>query len=336
MTTNIEPDPEPFGPFSVAEVENCFKAFDLDNNGFVGAGELRKVYQHLGETATDEDIDEMIKMCDQDGDGQITFDEFARMIFRHSGPPKVIQKPKPSLLSPKEQDDIISKSASKKKLRPIVSAITGYGSKHNLSELAEEEHKQRPFRMMTVAERADRAFVLKNMIREIRFDSKDIDEIHANFLRLCPNGGKDGMTSYDTFCAAVQEKPINPICESLFKLFQPGMVDGEQKINFREFLISVVHVLATNNPLKIRYAFNIFDADHNGSIDRSELLQILKSTHMEYNIEKVESKATAIMRQVDVNNDGVLTFDEFQSVVNKFPNLIFPTLDKAAKRSLLD
>ena len=42
MTTNIKPDDEPFGPFTVAEVESCFKAFDLDDNGFVGAGELRK------------------------------------------------------------------------------------------------------------------------------------------------------------------------------------------------------------------------------------------------------------------------------------------------------
>ena len=42
MAANIKPDDEPFGPFTVAEVENCFKAFDLDNNNFVGAGELRK------------------------------------------------------------------------------------------------------------------------------------------------------------------------------------------------------------------------------------------------------------------------------------------------------
>ena len=33
---------EQFGPFTVAEVEQCFQAFDLDENGFVGASELRK------------------------------------------------------------------------------------------------------------------------------------------------------------------------------------------------------------------------------------------------------------------------------------------------------
>ena len=46
MTTNIKPEEGQFGPFTVAEVENCFTAFDLDNNGFVGAGELRKLRCH--------------------------------------------------------------------------------------------------------------------------------------------------------------------------------------------------------------------------------------------------------------------------------------------------
>ena len=43
MAANIKPDDDPFGPFTVAEVERCFRAFDLDNNNFVGAGELRKL-----------------------------------------------------------------------------------------------------------------------------------------------------------------------------------------------------------------------------------------------------------------------------------------------------
>ena len=32
-----------FGPFTVEEVKECFIAFDLDDNSFVGAGELRRV-----------------------------------------------------------------------------------------------------------------------------------------------------------------------------------------------------------------------------------------------------------------------------------------------------
>lgn len=46
-------DPDPFGPFTVAEVEQCFQAFDLDENGFVGASELRKFcYNYIISTTT--------------------------------------------------------------------------------------------------------------------------------------------------------------------------------------------------------------------------------------------------------------------------------------------
>jgi len=75
---------EQFGPFTKAEVAEAFKAFDLDNNNYVGASELRQVYSSLGEDVTDEEIDEMINMVDGDGDGQVSLSEFSKMIFRYA------------------------------------------------------------------------------------------------------------------------------------------------------------------------------------------------------------------------------------------------------------
>ena len=37
-------------------MNTAFKSFDLDNNSFVGAAELRQVYLALGENATDEEV----------------------------------------------------------------------------------------------------------------------------------------------------------------------------------------------------------------------------------------------------------------------------------------
>eukprot|EP00493_Phyllostaurus_siculus_P002485 UN02498 len=45
----------------------------------------------------------MIRMCDQDGDGQIDEEEFCKMIFRHSGAPKASKKPPASKLTDQEQ-----------------------------------------------------------------------------------------------------------------------------------------------------------------------------------------------------------------------------------------
>jgi calmodulin len=48
-----------------------FKVFDRDNNGFISAAELRHVMTSIGEKLTDDEVDEMIREADQDGDGRI-------------------------------------------------------------------------------------------------------------------------------------------------------------------------------------------------------------------------------------------------------------------------
>ncbi|THU65935.1 hypothetical protein C4D60_Mb05t08880 [Musa balbisiana] len=62
------------------ELREAFKVFDKDQNGFISAGELRNVMMNLGEKMTDEEALQMIKEADTDGDGQVNFEEFSRMM----------------------------------------------------------------------------------------------------------------------------------------------------------------------------------------------------------------------------------------------------------------
>ena len=78
---------DPNGRFSDKEIREAFTSFDLDKNDFVGAAELRHVLVNIGENVTDEEVDEMIRMCDKDGDGQVSFDEFYRMVTGGREPP---------------------------------------------------------------------------------------------------------------------------------------------------------------------------------------------------------------------------------------------------------
>ena len=48
---------------------------------FVQAAELRHVMTNLGEKLTDEEVDEMIREADVDGDGQINYEEFVKMMM---------------------------------------------------------------------------------------------------------------------------------------------------------------------------------------------------------------------------------------------------------------
>ena len=56
---------------SEEEIWEAFKVFDRDNNGFISAAELRHVMTSIGEKLTDDEVDEMIREADQDGDGRI-------------------------------------------------------------------------------------------------------------------------------------------------------------------------------------------------------------------------------------------------------------------------
>jgi hypothetical protein len=62
-----EPPRDPNGKFTDHEIKEAFEAFDLDHNHFVGAAELRHVLINIGEQVTDDEVDEMIRMCDKDG-----------------------------------------------------------------------------------------------------------------------------------------------------------------------------------------------------------------------------------------------------------------------------
>jgi len=66
---------------SEEELIEAFKVFDRDGNGFISAAELRHVMTNLGEKLTDEEVDEMIREADVDGDGQINYEEFVKMMM---------------------------------------------------------------------------------------------------------------------------------------------------------------------------------------------------------------------------------------------------------------
>ena len=59
---------------SEEEIRDTFRAFDKDGNGFITAPELRHVMLNLGVDLSDEEIEEMIKEADIDGDGEVDYE----------------------------------------------------------------------------------------------------------------------------------------------------------------------------------------------------------------------------------------------------------------------
>ncbi|KAJ3675584.1 hypothetical protein LUZ60_004626 [Juncus effusus] len=62
------------------ELKEAFKVFDKDGNGFISASELRGVLMNLGENISEDEVNEMIKEADANGDGQVDYAEFVKMM----------------------------------------------------------------------------------------------------------------------------------------------------------------------------------------------------------------------------------------------------------------
>lgn len=67
-------------PYSDEQLKQLFKMFDRDGNGFITAAELAQTMAKLGHALTVEELTGMIKEADADGDGMISFDEFSQAI----------------------------------------------------------------------------------------------------------------------------------------------------------------------------------------------------------------------------------------------------------------
>lgn len=250
---------------------------------------------------TDEEIDEMIRMCDQDGDGQIDEEEFCKMIFRHSGAPKTSKKPGASKLTDKEQIEILGKGKNG------------------------EEVQKEQVRILTAQERAERVMTLTNLAKQINFTppNKDMVMIQKTF----DHRSDGGLVDYKTFLDCIDETD-SPMTKTLFDLFDS---QKKMRIDYREFLISLANVVAPSKDAKIEFAFSLFDVDGSSTIDIDELKKILKATHMEVAESQVSSKANAIMRQADEDGSGEIDFEEFRTIAIRFPNLIFPNFQKKSK-----
>ncbi|CAK9826074.1 unnamed protein product [Anthophora retusa] len=62
------------------ELRDAFRVFDKHNRGYITASDLRAVLQCLGEDLSEEEIEDMIKEVDVDGDGRIDFYEFVHAL----------------------------------------------------------------------------------------------------------------------------------------------------------------------------------------------------------------------------------------------------------------
>ena len=95
-------------------------------------------------------------------------------------------------------------------------------------------------------------------------------------------------------------------------MFAKVDADGSGEIDYSEFVVATMNEknLLSNN--KLQTAFKMFDKDGGGSISTDEIKQVLSFGQ---NLD--EKVVNDIIKQVDANGDGEISFEEFAEMMKK-------------------
>ncbi|KAL4237814.1 Calmodulin [Mactra antiquata] len=67
----------------IQEYKEAFAIFDRDGSGSISAKELVIAMRSLGQNVTDEEVHRMMEQVDEDGSGELEFDEFVELMQRN-------------------------------------------------------------------------------------------------------------------------------------------------------------------------------------------------------------------------------------------------------------
>ena len=126
------------------------------------------------------------------------------------------------------------------------------------------------------------------------------------------NECKTGMIDFEDFKSFIINNQDNEIIggetdDEIKKKFLEIDVDGNNKIDFTEFIAANMDKAIFKDKEKLRIAFDAFDIDKNGIINKEDIINILKLENL-YDANKIVSD---LIDPNDINKDGKIDFDEF-------------------------
>ncbi|KAL7139496.1 hypothetical protein ABFS83_09G055700 [Erythranthe nasuta] len=142
---------------------------------------------------------------------------------------------------------------------------------------------------------------------------QDMDEVRKVFQRFDTNG--DGKISSDELGGVLNALGSGTSADEVARMMEEIDTDKDGHINLQEF---AAFCSGDSDPYnsaekELREAFQLYDQDHNGKISAAELHLILTRLGEHCS----EQDCAGMIRTVDSDGDGFVSFDEFRKMMTK-------------------
>ena len=150
------------------------------------------------------------------------------------------------------------------------------------------------------------------IIANLQTKAEDLVEVREMFIKL--DKDNDGYVSQ-----AELEQGLQDICD-IFHLDAPDVramftaadVDKDGIIDYTEFVAAAFKKDVLLSSENLSGAFKMIDVDEDGHISKEELIRTFGGGHM---AERTTEVWDEIMNEVDKDNDGMISFEEFTNAM---------------------
>ncbi|CBQ67931.1 probable FRQ1-regulator of phosphatidylinositol-4-OH kinase [Sporisorium reilianum SRZ2] len=168
---------------------------------------------------------------------------------------------------------------------------------------------------------------LSDLQKNTYFDRKELQQWYKGFLKDCPSGTLDKQE----FCRIYKQffpfGDPSTFAEYVFNVFDENK---NGTIDFKEFICALSVTSRGRLDEKLRWAFQLYDIDGDGTITYDEMLTIVKSIYkmtgqmvkLPEDEDTPEKRVDKIFRMMDRDKNAQLSFEEFQEGSKQDPTIV--------------
>nr|XP_019044932.1 calcium-binding protein NCS-1 [Kwoniella bestiolae CBS 10118]OCF23862.1 calcium-binding protein NCS-1 [Kwoniella bestiolae CBS 10118] len=168
---------------------------------------------------------------------------------------------------------------------------------------------------------------LADLQKNTYFDKKELQQWYKGFLKDCPSGQLNKEEFKKIYKQFFPFGDPSQFADYVFNVFDE---DKSGTIEFKEFICALSVTSRGRLDEKLKWAFQLYDINQDGYITYDEMLQIVRSIYkmtgqmvqLPEDEDTPEKRVDKIFRNMDLNKDAKLTFDEFKEGSKQDPTIV--------------
>ncbi|KAI9499037.1 hypothetical protein BDB00DRAFT_867109 [Zychaea mexicana] len=167
------------------------------------------------------------------------------------------------------------------------------------------------------------------LARKTHFSHQEIRHLRHNLEASTPKRSDSSSITEDVFRETVKKyvPSMSPNDDIFLKrLYAAFDVDNNKSIDFEEFVDGLSVFMKGTAEEKLALSFKLYDVNHDGYLTKTELervmLQLSHTFSEEDQTGEIKDMIARMFEDVDVDNDGKLSFDEYKLSAMKEPLIV--------------